>query len=129
MSQDITHDAARQRYSLIVDGVEAYLTYERRQPGVRHITHTIVPDAIGGRGLGKKLVTAIMNDIKAGGEAVLKPGGLHVMMIDLKAPMKEGDLVPITLKFDDGSSKQVDAKVVRPVAAPAPMPTEHGQKH
>jgi hypothetical protein len=70
MSQDITHDPARQRYSLIVDGVEAYLTYERRQPGVRHITHTIVPDAIGGRGLGKKLVAAILNDIQAEGERV-----------------------------------------------------------
>jgi predicted GNAT family acetyltransferase len=70
MSQTITHDAGGQRYSLIVDGVEAYLTYERRKPGVRHITHTIVPDAIGGRGLGKKLVTAIMNDVKAGGERV-----------------------------------------------------------
>ena len=50
-------------------------------------------------------------DVKARGEAVLKPGGLHVMLIDLKAPMKEGDIVPITLTFDDGSSKQVDAKV------------------
>lgn len=56
-------------------------------------------------------------DIKAKGEAVLKPGSLHIMMIDLKAPMKEGDVVPITLTFDDGSSKQVDAKVVRPMAA------------
>jgi len=62
-------------------------------------------------------------DIKAKGEAVLKPGGLHVMMIDLKAPMKEGDVVPITLTFDDGSSKQVDAKIVRPM--PAAMPMEH----
>ncbi len=36
--------------------------------------------------------------------------------------MKEGDVVPITLTFDDGSSKQVDAKVVRPMAAGmAPM--------
>ena len=60
-------------------------------------------------------------DIKAKGEAVLKPGGLHVMLIDLKAPMKEGDVVPITLTFDDGSSKQVDAKVVRPMAAGMPM--------
>lgn len=63
--------------------------------------------------------------IKAGGEAVLKPGSLHVMLIDLKAPMKEGDVVPITLTFADGSSKQVDAKVVRPVAAPAPMQHKH----
>jgi len=59
-------------------------------------------------------------DIKAKGEAVLKPGGLHVMLIDLKAPMKEGDVVPITLTFDDGSSKKVDAKVVRPMSAGAP---------
>lgn len=64
-------------------------------------------------------------DIKAKGEAVLKPGGLHVMLIDLKAPMKEGDVVPITLTFDDGSSKQVDAKVVRPMAAPMPAAMEH----
>jgi copper(I)-binding protein len=64
-------------------------------------------------------------EIKAKGEAVLKPGGLHVMMIDLKAPMKEGDSVPITLTFDDGSSKQVDAKVVKPSAMPAPMDAKH----
>ena len=64
-------------------------------------------------------------EIKAKGEAVLKPGGLHVMMIDLKAPLKEGDSVPITLTFDDGSSKQVDARVAKATAAPAP--TEHKQ--
>ena len=64
-------------------------------------------------------------DIKAKGEAGLKPGGRHVMLIDLKAPMKEGDIVPITLSFDDGSSKQVDAKVVRPTAAAMPMEHKH----
>jgi len=64
-------------------------------------------------------------EVHAKGEAVLKPGGLHVMMIDLKAPMKEGDLVPITLTFDDGSSKQVDAKVVKPSAAPMQMDHKH----
>lgn len=61
-------------------------------------------------------VTAI--EIKAGGEAVLKPGGLHVMMIDLPAPLKEGEVVPITLGFDDGSSKVVEAKVVRQMPMP-----------
>lgn len=60
-------------------------------------------------------------EIKSKSEAVLKPGGLHIMLIDLKAPMKEGDVVPITLSFDDGSSKVIDAKVVRPTVAPAPM--------
>jgi periplasmic copper chaperone A len=60
-------------------------------------------------------------EIKAKGEAVLKPGGLHVMLIDLKGPMKEGDKVAITLGFDDGSSKQFDA----PVKKPMPMPAMH----
>lgn len=64
-------------------------------------------------------------DIKPREEAVLQPGGLHVMLIDLKAPMKEGDIVPITLSFDDGSSKQVDAKVLRMMAAPAAMQHKH----
>lgn len=64
-------------------------------------------------------------DIKAKGEAVLKPGGLHIMLIDLKAPMKEGDVVPISLEFDDGSSKKVEAKVVRPMAPAAAPMMEH----
>lgn len=69
-------------------------------------------------------------EIKAKGEAVLKPGSLHVMLIDLKAPLKEGDNVPLTLSFDDGSSKTVEAKVVRPSAAVAMPPMQHqGHKH
>lgn len=68
-------------------------------------------------------------EIKAKGEAVLKPGSLHIMLIDLKAPMKEGDVVPITLNFDDGSSKQVDAKVVRPTAPAAGMAMPMDHKH
>ena len=64
-------------------------------------------------------------DVKAKSEAVLKPGSLHVMLIDLKAPMKEGDVVPMTLTFDDGSTKQIEAKVVRPMAAGMPPAMEH----
>lgn len=60
-------------------------------------------------------------EVKAKGEAVLQPGGLHVMLIDLKAPLKEGDMIPLTLTFDDGSSKKVDAKVQKPMAGGMPM--------
>lgn len=62
-------------------------------------------------------------EIKAKGEATLQPGGLHVMMIDLKSALKEGDVVPLTLTFDDGSSKKVDAKVR------AAMPAAGGHHH
>jgi len=62
-------------------------------------------------------------EVKAKGEALLQPGGLHIMLIDLKAPLKEGDVVPITLGFDDGSSKKLDAKVLR--AAPEAAMSHH----
>jgi periplasmic copper chaperone A len=59
--------------------------------------------------------------VRAGGEAVLKPGSLHVMLIDLKQPLKEGDVVPITLGLDDGSSLKVEAPVKKlPTTMPAP---------
>lgn len=59
---EITHDADRKRYSILIDGIEAYLTYETPFPRIMHITHTIVPDTLGGRGLGKRLVTRAVED-------------------------------------------------------------------
>ena len=67
-------------------------------------------------------------DIPAKGQAELKPGGLHVMLIEMKAPLQEGQFVPITLGFVDGSSKQVDAKVVNMMAGKSmPQPVQHGK--
>ena len=67
--------------------------------------------------------------VPPGGEAVLKPGGLHVMLIDLKSPLKEGDLVPITLGLDDGSSKEISVPVVNPGAAASTKGGMAGHKH
>jgi len=67
---DITHDPNRMRYSYFENGIEAYLTYERPSEGHVHITHTIVPGPLGGRGLGKRLVRAAMQDVIASGETV-----------------------------------------------------------
>lgn len=61
--------------------------------------------------------------IPAGGETALKPGGLHVMLINMKAPLSEGQVVPLTLGFADGSSKSVEVRVTRTM--PATMPMNH----
>jgi len=65
-------------------------------------------------------------DVKAKGQAELKPGGYHVMLIDLKQALKEGDTVPVTLTFDDGSTKKIDAPVKKPQAM---MQMEHDHSH
>ena len=59
-------------------------------------------------------------EIKAKAETALKPGSYHIMLI-APAALKEGDKVAITLGFEDGSSKQIDAAVKKPEAAPAAM--------
>ena len=50
-------------------------------------------------------------EVKANGQAELKPGSYHIMLIDLTTELKEGDTVPLTLHFDDGTSQQVSAPV------------------
>ena len=70
-------------------------------------------------------------EIKAKGEAVLQPGGLHVMLIELKQALKEGDNVAIKLTFEDNSSKEITAPV-RKIQAPMQMqmPMKHeGMMH
>lgn len=41
----------------------------------------------------------------------LKPGGLHIMLMMLTKPLLAGEQLNITLTFEDGSSKQVQAEV------------------
>lgn len=38
--------------------------------------------------------------IPAGGAVTLAPGGFHIMFVTLKAPLKEGDKLPVTLTFE-----------------------------
>ncbi len=63
------------------------------------------------------------------GEAVLKPGGLHIMLIEMKSPLKEGDTVPITLGLDDGSSKEISVPVRNPSSSSSSTGGMAGHKH
>ena len=50
-------------------------------------------------------------EMPAGGKVELKPGGLHIMLINLKKPLKEGDTVELTLKFEKSGEVKVQAPV------------------
>jgi periplasmic copper chaperone A len=50
-------------------------------------------------------------EIKPGETVTLKPGGLHVMFIDLKHPFVQGKTVEATLKFDNAGTIEVDYPV------------------
>ncbi len=53
-------------------------------------------------------------DIPANGQAELKPGGFHVMLIGLRHDLKEGEVVKITLTFQNSGPIQVEAPVRKP---------------
>ena len=46
-----------------------------------------------------------------GGELVLEPGGNHLMLMDLAAPLRPGDEVELTLQCEDGTELVVTATV------------------
>lgn len=50
-------------------------------------------------------------EVPAGGEAVLEPGGLHLMMIDLNQQLMEGENVPVTLVFETAGEVDVSLPV------------------
>jgi periplasmic copper chaperone A len=50
-------------------------------------------------------------ELKPGSTVALKPGSFHVMMSELKQPLKEGDEFPMTLTFEKAGSIDVKVKV------------------
>jgi periplasmic copper chaperone A len=67
-------------------------------------------------------------DLPAGKTTELKPGGFHIMMMQLKGPVKNGDTVPLTLTFEGADKKtftQDISATVRALGA-APMKHDHG---
>ncbi|TXI59902.1 MAG: copper chaperone PCu(A)C [Limnohabitans sp.] len=70
--------------------------------------------------------------LPAGKAVELKPGGYHVMLMDLKGQVKDGDTVPVTLVVEgkDGKRQNIEVKApARTMAQPA-MKHDHGDhKH
>lgn len=55
-------------------------------------------------------------DLPAGQPVTLKPGGIHIMLMGLKQPLKKGESFPLTLTFEKGGTEQVNVAVEAPGA-------------
>ncbi len=67
-------------------------------------------------------------DLPAGKAVDLKPGGYHVMLMDLKHQIKDGETVPITLIVEGKDKKRQTVEVkapVRQLSAAAGSTTKH----
>ena len=61
--------------------------------------------------------------VPARGTVELKPAGSHLMLVNLKAPLKEGTTVPLTLKFEMAGEVKTELQV-RPLVG-----GEHQHSH
>ena len=52
-------------------------------------------------------------EVPAAGTFELKPGGAHLMLVDLKRPLKQGEKVPLTLKLERGGELKLELPVER----------------
>jgi periplasmic copper chaperone A len=59
-------------------------------------------------------------DLPAGKKVELKPGGYHLMLMDLKAPLALDSTVPVTLLFKDAKGVQSKLELKLPVSRVAP---------
>lgn len=62
--------------------------------------------------------------IEPGKTVKLAPGGYHLMMFDLKGPLKQGDKVPVTLQFEKAGKVTLSLDV-QGVGAQAPGGMDH----
>jgi copper(I)-binding protein len=64
-------------------------------------------------------------EIHPGEPAVLAPGGIHIMLMGLSAPLIEGTSFPLTLTFEKAGTLEIEV----PVHGPGAMGHEEPMKH
>ena len=59
-------------------------------------------------------------DLPAGKTVEFKPGGYHVMLMDLKSALKKDSTIPLTLVFKNATGQESRLQLQVPVAVSAP---------
>lgn len=70
-------------------------------------------------------------ELPAGQAVELKPGGNHLMLMDLQAALKPGTRVPVTLRLRDanGTTRSIEVSVPVAMTPPGGAAAPHGHKH
>jgi predicted GNAT family acetyltransferase len=69
MKLDITKNLERRRYETEVNGYTAFIEYIKAKNAI-YLTHTEVPAQLGGQGVGKSMVKAVLTILKEEGQKV-----------------------------------------------------------
>jgi hypothetical protein len=67
-------------------------------------------------------------EVPGRGRVELKPGGAHLMLVDIKRPFKAGEKIPLTLRFEKAGEVKVELEV-RATGATGMQGGEHKMQH
>lgn len=68
-------------------------------------------------------------EVAPGEPTVFKPGGLHIMLMGLRRPLKEGETFPLTLTFRNAGPLEVEVPVLGATSMGHGDHMEHHQMH
>lgn len=71
MSAEVKDNPALSRFELTTGGATAFVAYERAGDGPLVLTHTEVPEALSGQGIGSKLVRGTLDRLRADGVKIV----------------------------------------------------------
>ena len=67
-------------------------------------------------------------EVSPGAPSVMRPGGLHVMLMGLHAPLKKGDKFPLILTFEKAGQLTIEA-TIHGIGARSPTPQQKKNGH
>ncbi len=107
------------------DEVDRLLSIETPVAKVAQIHTNIMTNGI----MKMRRVEAV--EIALGEPVVLGPGGLHIMLMGLKAPLREGESFPLVLTFENAGPIEIPVEIEAPTAmeptGDSSMPGDHVQ--
>lgn len=106
-------------YMVILNGLDQDVTMVSAESDVAATVET--HETVNDNGVMRMIPKPEGYEIPAGGSVELKPGGKHIMLIDLAKPLETGDEFELTLNFDDGETMTVTVPVVEMDGMPMKM--------
>ena len=128
----INHPWARATAGLARNGA-AYVTLANEGEAVERLLGVTTPVARKARLHGHIVEAGIVKmrpveaiEVAPGEPVVLKPGGFHIMLMGLEAPLEAGAAFPMTLRFAVAGAIEIEVRVE---SAGARTPEHQGDEH
>lgn len=120
-AEDLKVEAAWARASVGSNGAAFVTIFNGGAPDrLVSVTSPVAPDVMLHRSFEEggmmKMEHVPALPIDTGQRVEMKPGGMHIMLVNLKQPLKKGSQLPLSLRFERGGTKDVTATVYGPGA-------------